>query len=149
MTIRRTRGLVGRGVVEGEPKSKRSRRTLPLTGLPEVVALLRATRVAQAERRLALGASYSAEGYVVADLLGRPLNPGSYSQRFGPLCVEAGVPVIRLHDVRHSSVTLMLAAGLPVHVVAAWHGHDPVMALRVYSHVQTDWLASAGAALAL
>jgi hypothetical protein len=32
----------------------------------------------------------------------------------------------------------MLSLGYPVHVVAAWLGHDPVMTQRVYAHVHTE-----------
>jgi hypothetical protein len=41
----------------------------------------------------------------------------------------------------------MLAGGMPVHVVAAWHGHDPAVSLSIYSHAQRDDLRAAGAAL--
>jgi hypothetical protein len=41
----------------------------------------------------------------------------------------------------------MLADGLPVHVVAAWHGHDPAVSLSIYSDAQRDDLHAAGAAL--
>jgi hypothetical protein len=41
----------------------------------------------------------------------------------------------------------MLAGGMPVHVVAAWHGHDPAVSLSIYSDAQRDDLRAAGAAL--
>jgi integrase len=43
-----------------------------------------------------------------------------------------------LHDARHTAASLMLGLGYPVHVVAAWLGHDPAMTQRVYAHVHTD-----------
>ena len=46
-------------------------------------------------------------GLVVVDWLGRPVRPDGYSDRFAELCQEAGVPRLRLHNVRHS-VALML-----------------------------------------
>ncbi|MEV6154269.1 tyrosine-type recombinase/integrase [Nonomuraea sp. NPDC052129] len=46
------------------------------------------------------------------------------------------LPVIRLHDLRHVHATVLLLAGVPVHVVAARLGHaDPAITLRVYAHV--------------
>lgn len=46
------------------------------------------------------------------------------------------LPMIRLHDLRHVHATLLLLAGVPVHVVAARLGHaDPAITLRVYAHV--------------
>ncbi|MFI6604504.1 tyrosine-type recombinase/integrase [Nonomuraea sp. NPDC050536] len=46
------------------------------------------------------------------------------------------LPLIRLHDLRHLHATMLLLAGVPVHVVAARLGHaDPAITLRVYAHV--------------
>lgn len=46
------------------------------------------------------------------------------------------LPMIRLHDLRHVHATVLLLAGVPVHVVAARLGHaDPAITLRVYAHV--------------
>jgi hypothetical protein len=41
----------------------------------------------------------------------------------------------------------MLASGTPVHIVAAWHGHDPAVSLSIYSDAQADDLRAAGEAL--
>jgi integrase len=56
---------------------------------------------------------------------------------------------IRLHDLRHVHATLLLKAGVPVHVVAARLGHrDAAMTLRVYAHVLSDQASSAAAMFA-
>jgi len=51
-----------------------------------------------------MGMHWSSEdtGYVVVDELGRPVRPEAYSDRFTELCTKAGVPVVRLHSVRHT-----------------------------------------------
>ena len=47
----------------------------------------------------------------------------------------AGVPVIKFHGLRHTSATLLLAAGEPVHVVSARLGHSKVITtLETYAH---------------
>jgi integrase len=52
---------------------------------------------------------------------------------------EDPLPVMRLHDLRHVHATLLLKAGVPVHVVAARLGHaDPAITLSVYAHVLRD-----------
>jgi len=62
---------------------------------------------------------------------------------------SAPLPAIRLHDLRHVHATLLLKAGVPVHVVAARLGHrDPSMTLRVYAHVLDDQGTSAAARFA-
>ncbi len=54
------------------------------------------------------------------------------------------VPAISLHDLRHTHATLLLKAGVPVHVVAARLGHaDPAITLRVYAHVLDDQASGA------
>ena len=44
-----------------------------------------------------------------------------------------GFPDLRLHDLRGTHETLLLDAGVPVHVVAARCGHDPAVLLRSYA----------------
>lgn len=94
---------------------------LPLPA--DLVDALRRLRARQVEGRAAGGVSVES-GYVVIDELGRPLRPKVHSDRSARLVRAAGVPAIRLHDVRHTSVTLKRAAGWPDAVTAAWHGHD-------------------------
>lgn len=51
------------------------------------------------------------------------------------LSEQAGVPRIRMHDLRHTAATLMLMQGTPVHVVAAILGHaSPTITLSIYAH---------------
>jgi integrase len=70
-----------------------------------------------------------------------------WSDRWRGHCGEAGVRALTLHAARRTSVTLMRAAGVPDHVVAAWHGHDDVVMRRTYSHPDVAGLAAAGATL--
>nr|WP_278246977.1 tyrosine-type recombinase/integrase [Klenkia brasiliensis] len=49
---------------------------------------------------------------------------------------EDSPPTIRLHDLRHTHATLLLAAGEPVKVVSERLGqHNPTITLTVYQHV--------------
>ena len=38
-------------------------------------------------------------------------------------CARAGVPRVRLHDLRHSAATTLLGAGVPLAVISEWLGH--------------------------
>ena len=112
----------------------------------ETVALLREHRRAQAEIRMKNRTSYHDFGLVFAkewgDLqtpratLGQPLQMNNLGQReFATLIKAAGVRRIKFHGLRHTSATLSLQAGTPVHVVAARLGHTKVeMTLNVYAH---------------
>jgi integrase len=56
---------------------------------------------------------------------------------------------IKFHGLRHTSITLMLSAGVPVHVVAARVGHtNATMTLTVYAHALPDQQQDAAARLA-
>ena len=84
---------------------------------------------------------------MAADELGAPLHPERYSDEFARLCREAGVPVIRLHDTRHTANSLMAAAGVPDHIRAAWCGHTVAINLATYTHARPEDMAVAGEAL--
>ena len=132
----------GKGTATGDPKSARSRRTLPMPA--EVMAALRALHAAQATERLALGPAWIDSGLIAVNKDGSPIRPETYSKTFTHHCNAAGVPAIRLHDTRHTAATRMLDSGTSVAATAKWLGHDPAMTLRIYGHVYDDALASAG-----
>jgi integrase len=114
-----------------------------------LVTALRALRTRQTSERLAAGPAYDGEsGLVVVDELGRPWRPELYSDTFRRLAASARVPVIRLHDCRHTALSVMVDRGVPISVVAAWAGHaDPALTLRQYVHATPEGIAAAGAAL--
>lgn len=137
--------VAGSGTMTGDPKSKRSRRALPMPD--DVLTALRGLRLRQAEERLALGSRYPETGLVAVNKDGSPIRPETYSKEFSRQAKDAGVPVIRLHDVRHTAATMLLDGGTTPSATAKWLGHDPAITLRVYGHVYDDALAAAGDAL--
>ncbi|WP_240274725.1 tyrosine-type recombinase/integrase [Mycobacterium ulcerans] len=131
----------GAGTTTGAPKSERSRRTLPMPA--DVMVALRALNAQQKRDRLVLGPTWINTGLIAINEDGSPIRPETYSKAFRRHCAAAGVPVIRLHDTRHTAATRMLDSGTTVSAAAKWLGHDPAMTLRVYGHVYDDALASA------
>src|SRR5690606_30913897 len=115
------------------PKSEHSRRTIPLT--EDAVAVLRRHRVAQAEQRLQLGPLYQDHGLVFARMDGQPLTPSQVSHHFAVLLRRAGLPRVRLHDLRHTHATMLLAAGVHPRVAAARLGDTVEVTMNTYSHV--------------
>lgn len=132
----------GAGTATGAPKSERSRRTLPMP--TEVMLALRALSAQQKRERIAFGRARIDTGLIAVNADGSPVRPETYSSAFRRHCAAAGVPVIRLHDTRHTAAARMLDNGTTVSAAAKWLGHDPAMTLRVYGHVYDDALASAG-----
>lgn len=143
--IRRSRVAVGNESDEGLPKSRRSRRDLPLPAeLAEALQKLKACQMAEAE---AFGTRWSDDRLIAVREDGSPIRHEWYSDEFQRLRQRAGLRRIHLKGLRNTSVSLMLAGGLPVHIVAAWHGHDPAVSLSIYSDAQREDLRAAGAAL--
>jgi integrase len=67
---------------------------------------------------------------------GRPLHPETLSGAFIRAAKRAGLPIIRLHDLRHSAASILLAAGTHPKVVSELLGHSSIgLTLDTYSHV--------------
>lgn len=135
-----------RGIFAGEqpPKTARGARALPLDH--ERARLLRALKARQVE---IYGAGAVSGGYICINEFGRPMRPEDWSDRWRELCGKTtGVRDDHtLHAARHSTVTFMRNAGVPDHIVAAWHGHDEVVMRQTYSHAHVDQLTKAGTSL--
>lgn len=65
----------------------------------------------------------------------------SMRHAFRRLCRDAGVRVIRIHDLRHTAASLWIRAGLDVQTVAARLGHrDARTTIAVYMHALNERL---------
>ena len=137
------------GVRYKEPKSGRTR-SVALSGT--VVEELRQHRVRQAEEQLRIGLRQSDDGFVCAQVEGSPLHPMTLTQEWRRLIRKSGLPPARLHDMRHTHATHLLAHGVHPKIAAERLGHSRVgTVLDIYSHVsptmQTDAAATVDAAL--
>lgn len=66
-------------------------------------------------------------------------HPDTVSHKFHELAKACGVEA-RLHDLRHSAVSYMLASGIPIQVVAQIAGHRQLSTTRIYTHILEDVL---------
>lgn len=146
------RGLIWRTYRTGDwyfgaLKTKRSRRTIPLP--VSVIKMLAEHRRRQSEQRLKAGPAYQNHDLVFATKLGGPLQAWTITRKhFRPILKRAGLPQIRLYDLRHTFATLMLKAGKHPKVVSDWMGHSSVsVTLDTYSHVQMPMMAEASEAI--
>jgi integrase len=122
--VAQARVRAGNKVVAGEPKTARGRRTPALD--PTTVAALRQHRKRQNEERLATGPRYADSGLAFTMPGGTPIHPNRFSLWFRRHARAAGLPAIRLHDMRHSYATAGLAAGVPPKVMSERLGHATV-----------------------
>ena len=82
-------------------------------------------------------------------MLGIPVYAEWYSDEFGRLLKRAGLRRITLHDSRHTTLTLMERAGVPISIVSEWAGHnDAAFTQRTYVHASNLDLEQARRALA-
>jgi len=105
----------------GSPKTARGRRTVALD--PGTVAVLRRHRQQQLEERLIMGAGFTDHGLIFCRPDGGPLHPERFTRTFEIEAGRAGLPRIRLHDLRHTWATLALASGEHPKVVQERLGH--------------------------
>jgi integrase len=116
-----------------EPKSGRSRRTIPLS--PAAVALLKAQRVAQAQERLHAGELWTDSGLVFADEFGAPVNPRAVLRAVQRSAARAGVAGVTVHTLRHSAAVAWLEAGVHIKAVADLLGHSSIAITGdIYGH---------------
>ncbi len=138
LTVRRALSRsYGGGYELAEPKTSRSRRTVML---PAIAAdALRRQKARQAAARLSAGTAWQNEhALVFTDALGRPLATWTVSKAWRESSRRLGLSV-RLHDLRHTAASLMLAAGVPLKVVSESLGHSSIaVTADVYAHVTPD-----------
>ena len=120
-TVALNRGIVSVGyeLRETRGKTRNSPRPIDLDGI--TIDLLVAWRAWQTAEAAAVGVED--HGWVVSDPTGHPVHPHAISEAFERIARRADVPVIRLHDVRHTHATLLITAGVPVKVVSERLGH--------------------------
>ena len=132
LSVRQTVVVVDGQATLSTPKTDAGSRSIHLT--PQAVAALRAHRTRQLEERLALG--LPKVEMVFTDINGHYINPNAFTRRFVTLSKAAGLPVIRLHDLRHSVATILLQRRVPVRIVSEVLGHaNTAITDDIYSHV--------------
>ena len=136
MAVVRNRVSAGRGkaVSVHQPKTRRGRRNVALDVTS--IEVLRSHRTARLAERLRLGPAWIDSGYMFCGVDGAPLHPDTITAAFKSIITDLDVPMIRLHDLRHTSATLALKAGVHPKVVSERLGHATVgITLDLYSHV--------------
>jgi len=148
LRIERAVEQVGTTLTLKDPKTARGKRTIAIDD--DLVALL----VAEREKHLRIAAGVPDGAAVDLSLIKLPdgalvfpgtpapgervsltklRNADSLTKVFAKAVRKLGFPDLRFHDLRGSHETLLLDAGVPVHVVAARCGHDPAVLLRSYA----------------
>jgi integrase len=138
----RSAGLIrelgeGAFIHEGDTKSHKPR-VIDLD--PVTIGVLARHKRGRGEMALQLARP---DALIFGDVEGAHRNPEHVSRQFVrdvERCRQAlgedALPMIRLHDLRHTHATILLLAGVPVHVVSQRLGHaNPSITLNIYAHV--------------
>jgi integrase len=133
LKVAATLGRVGGKLLSTEPKSARSRRTVPLS--PAVVALLKAQRAAQAAERLRAGEHWTDSGLVFTTELGLPVDLRYLHRTIKRAAAKAGIDNVSGHTLRHSAAVAWLEAGVHIKAVADLLGHSSIAITGdIYGH---------------
>ncbi len=66
--------------------------------------------------------------------VGTPIGGDRITHEFPILAKMAGLPVIRLHDCRHTAASIMLSHGIPPIIVAGMLDHSLAICRPAYAH---------------
>jgi len=119
-----TRVVAGGQAIDSDGKTIRSRRELALdrrtcSALADHLAML-------AEEQRQYGGGYQDHGLLFCWSDGRLIYPETITDHFNRLVDRASLPLITLHDVRHTYATMSLRAGVNPKIVSARLGHATV-----------------------
>ncbi len=124
LRIEDTRVVVDGKAQDSDGKSESGNRTISLDSF--TVAALRTHLEMLREEQTAWGFEYHKSGYLFVYDDGRRPHPDTITHMFNRLVDAAGVPKIRLHDVRHTYATASLDNGIDIKIVSDRIGHANV-----------------------
>jgi integrase len=136
VTVRRQLlSLKGGPVLEETTKTKSGRRCVTIPD--NVVKMLRSHKTQQdRQKNWFAGGAYEDNNLVFCKEDGTMLDPAEFTKRFQKRLYEAGLPRVRLHDLRHTHASLLLARGVHPKIVQERLGHSTItMTLDLYSHL--------------
>jgi integrase len=120
-------------IIIKEPKTARSRRPVDLP--PSLAVVLRQYKVKREAEQVIVGKALTEDDFVYSHVDGTPLNPNTVSHTFSKIATRAGLPHLRLHDLRHIHATMLLKAGTHPRIVQERLGHSSIATtLDIYSH---------------
>lgn len=143
-TLQVRRGLqrVDGQIVTSEPKTRRSRRTVPLPSV--VIDALQEHRDRQDGERRQLAEKWPESQFVFTTPIGTPIDPRNCTRVVQNACEQATGRRVRLHDFRHGCVSVLLGLGVPPRTAMEIVGHSTIeMTMNVYGHVSLDEMRTA------
>jgi integrase len=123
-----------RGLVFKEPKSRRGRRRVSLSGA--LVTALVQHKAHQEELKAKLGQAYQDNGLVVCVEDGTIWKPPAFDSSYRQLIIRRKLNGLTFHALRHSHASHLLRAGVDAKVISERLGHSKVsFTLDQYVHL--------------
>lgn len=133
----------GRIIYADSTKTATSNRILPL--IPSMRAYLLSVKAKQEENRRLFGSAYHDSDYVCTYPDGSLIRPDFVTQHFQRKLKDAGQPVTRFHDLRHSAVYTLRKGGCDAKDIQAWLGHSDISTtMNIYGHLLGGDMARLG-----
>lgn len=119
-------------------KTKASIRSFPLD--EQMLTYLRSLKEKQDKRKNSQGYNHSWDDFVCVKPNGDIISPDYVSRRFPQVCVQCGLKRLKLHELRHTNISLLLNnANTSMKELQEWAGHSTFSTTAdIYSHVQTN-----------
>jgi integrase len=129
-TVQRIQGQLHFGPV----KTRAGNRDLPLVGI--ATTALAARKQAQDADQRNLGRAWADTGLVFTTRTGRPVEPRNLVRSFTRICENNGIRRIHVHAIRHTTVSLLKALGVPARDAQIILGHAHITTTQqIYTHV--------------
>lgn len=130
---RQLQQIKGQGYVLVPPKTKAGRRHLKVG--PGTLKQLDAHRNRQALDRAVAGERWQENDLIFPTTIGTLLDYKRVTTEFKRILKRAGLPEIRFHDLRHTSLSSLLDMGTPINTVQRRAGHSKASTtVNVYGH---------------
>ena len=115
-------------------KTKSGRRQIKLGKIG--LAMLEAHRKRQEAQKILAGDSWKENGMIFTTGIGTYASQSKVSKKFKQILYENDLPDIRFHDLRHTSISLLLDMGTPINTVQRRAGHSKaIVTTDIYGHV--------------
>ena len=122
------------GAVLAPTKTKAGRRQIKLG--KGSLAMLEAHQKRQEIQKALAGDRWKENGMIFTTGVGTYIDQSKVSREFKRVLRESGLPDIRFHDLRHTSISLLLDMGTPVNTVQSRAGHSKAsVTTDIYGHV--------------
>jgi len=144
ISIRRSSQYVsGKGIFTKDTKTETSDRTIRLSQI--AFDMLKTYRAWQSKERLKIGSDRNDCDRLFTTWNGSPIHPDSITGWFAELIKRHELPKVTIHSLRHTNITLLIMAGIPLRTVAKRAGHSSTVTTSlIYSHAiqSADEMAS-------